>query len=98
MREINRIDYLRKKKNLSQKELCERLGITSKTLYNYIHKDVIPSDVLLELSEVFDCSVDYLLGRVNYTDVIFTDENENVLAAVINNKVIEHSDYKVILT
>ncbi len=59
---MNRIETLRKKENLTQGELCERLGISKKTYYNYVHKDVIPSDVLIKLSAIFGCSVDYLLG------------------------------------
>lgn len=95
---MNRIEILRKKKNLSQKELCKRLGISNKTYYNYVNKNVIPSDVLIKLSNIFDCSVDYILGKKNYTDVIFTDSNNNVLAMLTSEKVIEHSGYKIILS
>lgn len=91
---MNRIESLRKKENLTQGELCERLGISKKTYY----KDVIPSDVLIKLSAIFSCSVDYLLGVKNYTDVIFTDTEENVLAMITLDKVIEHSGYKIILS
>lgn len=95
---MNRIESLRKKENLTQGELCERLGISKKTYYNYVYKDVIPSDVLIKLSAIFSCSVDYLLGVKNYTDVIFTDTEENVLAMITLDKVIEHSGYKIILS
>lgn len=95
---MNRIETLRKKENLTQGELCERLGISKKTYYNYVHKDVISSDVLIKLSATFGCSVDYLLGVKNYTDVIFTDTEGNVLAMITPNKVIEHSGYKIILS
>lgn len=95
---MNRIEFLRKKKNLSQQELCKRLDISVKTYYNYIHKDIIPSNVLICLSDIFQCSTDYLLGTVNYTDIIVADTDDSVLAVITKGKTIEHSGYKVLFS
>jgi len=94
--EMNRIESLRKKKKLSQEEICKSLGISKKTYYNYVHKDIIPSDVLVRLSNIFQCSIDYLLGTVEYTSIIITDTDNNVLALITKEKTIEHSGYKVL--
>lgn len=93
---MNRIESLRKKKKLSQTEICKSLGISKKTYYNYIHKDVIPSDLLICLSNIFKCSIDYLLGTVDYTDIIVIDTDNNVLTVITKEKTIEHSGYKVL--
>ena len=39
------------------------LGITSKTYLSYIRGNTpIPSDVLVKMARLFDCTTDYLLG------------------------------------
>ncbi|MBD5102008.1 MAG: helix-turn-helix transcriptional regulator [Subdoligranulum sp.] len=43
-------------------QLASRLGVTRKTVYNWISRGDIPKGKLKEMSEVFDCSADYLLG------------------------------------
>lgn len=95
---MNRIELLRKKKKLSQQEVCERIGVSQKTYYNYVHRNIVPSDVLIHLSELFECSTDYLLGLSNYTSIIVTDLNDKVLAVIDNKKVVEHSEFKVIFS
>ncbi|MCM1286288.1 MAG: helix-turn-helix domain-containing protein [Acetobacter sp.] len=95
---INRIEEIRKRKKLSQTDICKSLKISKKTYYNYVHKDIIPSDVLVKLSNMFECSTDYLLGLSNYTAIIVTDANSNVLAVIEKEKVIEHSDCRIIFS
>lgn len=57
------IEAERKRLNLSQEELSAKLAIERKTYYNWLIKGNIPVPFLIKLSEVFDCSIDYLLGR-----------------------------------
>lgn len=48
---------------LTKEEISSKLGITSKTYMNYVKGETpIPSDILLKMSAMFQCSVDYLLG------------------------------------
>lgn len=48
---------------LSQDELSEKIGITRKCYYNWQTKGSIPVSKLLEMADLFGCSIDYLLGR-----------------------------------
>ena len=64
----NRLKELRNEKKLTQTELQQTLenmgcSLTLRTLRNYEKGGVIPSDVLICLSDLFECSIDYLLGR-----------------------------------
>lgn len=64
----NRLKELRNEKKLTQTELQQTLesrgcSLTLRTLRNYEKGGVIPSDVLICLSDLFNCSADYLLGR-----------------------------------
>ena len=95
---MNRIEELRKKKKLLQDDLCKELGISKKTYFNYVRKNIIPSDVLIKLSNIFECSTDYLLGLSDHTDIIITDSKDNVLAVIGKEITIEHSGYKVIFS
>lgn len=61
-----RILELRKQFNLSQKELAERTGITEASLSRYENNLREPkAEIITRISEVLECSTDYLLGRTN---------------------------------
>ena len=56
------IEAERARNNLTKQSISAKLGISSKTYWNYINCHTpIPSDVLLSLSDMFHCSTDYLL-------------------------------------
>lgn len=57
------IEAERARLGMSQDDLSEKLGMTRKTYYNWISTGNIPVPVLSSLADMFDCSVDYLLGR-----------------------------------
>lgn len=58
------IDAERARKGISNDALAEQLGVSRKTLYNWIDKGNIPTSALIQMADTFDCSIDYLLGRV----------------------------------
>lgn len=59
--------------DLSQDELAERLGVSSASIRQWESGATRPSaSNLLAMSDMFQCSVDYLLGR--------TDERKGVFA------------------
>lgn len=49
---------------VTQKEMAERLGVSSSAFFKY-ETDVMtaPVDVLCKAADMFGCSVDYLLDR-----------------------------------
>lgn len=57
------IEAERARLGLSQDDLSEKLGTTRKTYYNWTSSGNIPVQTLSDLADMFDCSVDYLLGR-----------------------------------
>ena len=59
-----RIRELRIEKGLTQKELAEKINSTSKSIWAYENNIAVPPlDVLSKLSDVFECSIDYLVAR-----------------------------------
>lgn len=59
------IDAERARKGLTKTNLAKILNINRKTYYNWVSKGEIPQNKLEEMAELFDVSVDYLLGRTN---------------------------------
>lgn len=60
---------LRKKKGASQEDAAKALGITLRTYQNYEYGQREPNiEMILKLSDYFNVSTDYLLGREPKTD------------------------------
>lgn len=61
-----RLRYLREKRRMSQKALGELCGLGKTSIGQYERGEKVPSLVtLIELADIFDVSVDYLVGRKN---------------------------------
>ncbi|MBQ6936891.1 MAG: helix-turn-helix transcriptional regulator [Clostridia bacterium] len=58
------IKQLRTSRGLSQVELAKKLSVTKQTVSNWENDNIQPSiDMLERLSDFFNVSTDYLLGR-----------------------------------
>lgn len=52
--------------NLTQEELAKKINTSRSNIANYENNKNMPSiDVLNKLSEILDCSIDYLLGKTD---------------------------------
>ena len=59
-----RLKEIRKAHKLSQKEVAERLNCSQQVYCNYeLGQRNIPIGILFQLSDMFDVSIDYLLGK-----------------------------------
>ena len=59
-----KLQSLRKKYGYSQKQVAERLGVSPSIVSGYETGERTPStEILLSISYLYNCSVDYLLGR-----------------------------------
>lgn len=75
-----RIKQLRKDRNLTQEELGKLIRVTKVSICCYEKGTRLPSlETLIDLSEVFGVSVDYILGN-DYS--IVADENEEYRTSV----------------
>lgn len=87
-----RLREMREKYNLSQDTVADRLGITSSSVSLYERGERTPSlQIILKLSYIYNCSVDYLLGKsgdVNdrvYIDVTeLSEKKRKVLDELVN--------------
>ena len=61
---MNRIKILREEFKYTQQELADKLDGAKSTIAMYENETRKPSmEVLIKLSEIFNCSIDYLLGK-----------------------------------
>ena len=63
---MNRIKELRKEINMTQSELAKKLNVAQNTISNWENESRdVDNESLVKLSEIFDVSVDYLLGKTD---------------------------------
>lgn len=66
---MNRIKILREESGYTQQELADKLDGAKSTVAMYENETRKPSmEVLIKLSEIFNCSIDYLLGKTDIRD------------------------------
>ena len=82
----NRIKFLRKRANITQSELAEKLNLSFGTISKYEKDEIsIPSETLLKIANIFNVSTDFLLGRVDI-------KNESIPIAASTKGSIDLSD------
>ncbi len=79
----NMIKSLRTEKHLKQVDLANILNTTQSTVGKYERNELEPNiDTLIRLSNFFECSVDYLLGREEEDGRIITYSTPSSLSDV----------------
>lgn len=72
----NRIRELRNEKKITQLQLSIQLEVTQETISAYEHGKHLPSlSALMKMSEIFDASMDYIIGLSNVRSIRFDIEN-----------------------
>lgn len=90
-----KIKLLRNEQGITQEQLGDYLNLSRSSINNYENDGVEPSlNVLVKIGDVFNVSLDYLLGRTeekHNTNLLDTDTKEFLL------KIIElTNDYKIL--
>lgn len=68
---------LRKSKKITQEDLAKLVGVERSTVGKWESKNIIPSaDMLIDLSQLFNVSVDYLLGRTDDKNLTYDKYTE----------------------
>ncbi len=87
-----KLKLLRVKYGYSQKQVADKIGVSPSIISGYETGERTPSaDVLLSLSNIYNCSVDYLLGKqtVEPTVVLntegLTDRQIQAIATLIDS-------------
>ena len=73
------INAERARMGLSWGQLAGILGVTRKTLYSWTTKGCIPQNALIQMEDIFGCSIDYLLSEA-VTDEEHITEKQTLFA------------------
>ena len=85
-----RLSRIRKEKGFTQNEIADKVGVTSQAVSKWENDLASPDiDILLKLSEIFDISVDELLGK---------EIKKTVLNDKPSKKDIDKMIFKIIVT
>lgn len=57
------VEAERARKGMTKEDLAKALGISYRTLYNWLKSGSIPSVALEKMAKLFGCSTDYLLAN-----------------------------------
>ncbi len=85
---MNNIKFLRKKKGLTQAQLCKVLNIAQPTLSGYETGNYEPDqDTLGRIADYFGVTVDFILGRENHTTIDTTPRAIQIKDLAIQDEV-----------
>lgn len=80
---MNRIKLLREEFNMTQQELADKLDGAKSTVAMYEKGDRKPSlEVLVKLSEIFNCSIDYILCKTDLRNAVINVASIPILGTV----------------
>lgn len=82
---MKRIREERIKLKLTQAELADKLGVSAGAVGMYEQGRRVPEvDILSKMADIFDCTLDYLIGRVEnkdeYIAIVKAAKNANIPA------------------
>ncbi|WP_302338371.1 helix-turn-helix domain-containing protein [uncultured Ruminococcus sp.] len=63
MKSFYNIEIEQVRNGYTQESISKKLGVNRTTYRKWLDTGTIPVEKLIALSDLFDCSVDYLLGR-----------------------------------
>ena len=94
---MNRIKLLREEFNMTQQELADKLQGAKSTIAMYEKGDRKPSlEVLVKLSEIFNCSIDYILCKTDIRNPEKIDINDADVAFANGVKALNDTNKMII--
>lgn len=77
---IQRIETLRKSKNLKKYELCDAIHLRQNTYSTWLKRDTLPdTENILKFADFFNVSTDYLLRGTDVGSEIFGESQATLL-------------------
>ena len=77
-----RLKELRQEKGLSQQKLADALNVLQTAIHNYENENYEPDiATLIRMAQYFNTSVDYLIGKIDYSGPIQMSDKETAIIA-----------------
>lgn len=79
----SRLSKILEEKNMTQRKLSELVGVSEVTISRYLNGNRIPkTDIISDIANALNVSVDYLLGRTNQSDKKSQQDHDNFMENV----------------
>ena len=79
----NKLKTLRTEKNLTQKQVSQRIGVAISAISEYETGSRYPSyDILIKLARMYHVSTDYLLGLTKTRTIDISELNDNEISLI----------------
>ena len=90
----NKIQEFRKLRKMTQEELAEKLGVTPQAVSKWETDNSYPDiDLLVEIADLFNCTVDELLGRKNNETKVLPEEmRKDINKMLLKIRIISEED------
>ena len=90
----NKIQEFRKLRKMTQEELAEKLGVTPQAVSKWETDNSYPDiDLLVEIADLFNCTVDELLGRKNNETKVLPEEmRKNINKMLLKVRITSNED------
>jgi len=86
-----RLQELRKDAGISQKDLAEKLSLSHHTISSYEREKSIPNDeIKVKIAQLFNVSLDYLLGLIKEPLSFTRDEDVIILPSDLPKEAIDN--------
>lgn len=83
----NNLKKIRQERSMTQEELAKKINTSRSNIANYENDKNMPSiDILNKLSEIFDCTIDYLLGKSDIRNANEFDFEKELLNIGLSKK------------
>lgn len=67
------------KKGCKPNTIAKSIGLSTATATKWKNGSIPNGEALAKIADYLDCSVDYLLGRTDYPDLVQVDEKGNLI-------------------
>lgn len=89
-----RLTVLLDENNMTQTQLAKKIGTSNVTICRYLTCERIPRlDVVTKIANVFNVSLDYLLGLSEDKDIKDSSKNSDLNIAILVSKLYALDDY-----
>ncbi|MDY4787750.1 MAG: helix-turn-helix transcriptional regulator [Bacilli bacterium] len=93
-----RLSRLRKEKNLTQEDIANKINISSQAVSKWENDLSSPDiDTLVRLANIFDVSLDELLGNENKKTVTTINNNKSINDLILKIRVLSNDGDKVVV-
>lgn len=94
-----RLKYMLDLRDVAQKELASKLGVTESTISKYINSNQFPTvNMLGQICDVLQCSADFLMCRTDEVVYLGKSKQGDIKFTLKNGRLLSRSELEKLIT